>query len=537
MFGLSLSVKISGSLSAMALLCVGLFAQAHSVESVDSERATQLADLAFAYGGAGLPKKALMLLEEAQTYSGGDCFESTIWLKIGVAYQVAGKPEKGESFLEKAAKLAVEKTKGKCHGSSTSPTESFLNRAAEYSGLGYLDIGLQVADQIDSVFNAWTLAEIAGDYAALGREQYAKKIIFSAIEEHRTLIAEESEMYMIDDEVNWSPNRLLIPMASELIESKQFEMAAFVLEESNLVAEAYQSLTDPNFDVQYTISVANLLIELEQTQQARELLEAIAIEVEPLESYPTDAVSQLSRVAQLLNQVGSSRAAEVMAQAEDLAKTLSTDEELGFLYGFIVQGYAELGDFERAKAIAADINNVSDRSDAYQDIANVYAKQGDSNAANSLVKSIGNSQFARQRLFSTYLWTEQYFEAEQIARQPDILEQQQLAFTYCNEGLLDEAIELMKSFPANDYLRMCVVTELASQGEFERALALAEEVEDDSIKADALINIANYYTNPTSSVSSSLWNKMLVFLQRLFGRTDVQTPVEILDRALEIVQS
>lgn len=536
MFGHFLSVKIGGGLSAMALLCVSLFAQAQSVESVDSTRATQLADLAFAYGGAGLPGQALMLLEEAQTYSGGDCFESTIWLKIGVAYQVAGKPGKGKSFLEKAAKLAVERTEGDCYGSSTSPTESFLNRAAEYSELGYLDIGLQVANQLDSVFGAWTLAEIAGDYAALGQEQDAKKIITEAIEEHRTLIAEESEMYM-DDEANWSPNRLLVAMAFELIESEQFEMAAFVLEQSNLVAEAYQSLTDPNFDVQYTINVANLLIELEQTQQARELLEAIAIEVEPLEPFPTDAVSQLSRVAQLLNQVGSSRASEVMAQAEDLAKTLSTDEELGFLYGFIVRGYAELGDFERAKAIAADINNVSERSDAYEDIANVYAKQGDSNAANSLVKSIGNSQFARQRLFSTYLWTEQYFEAEQIARQPDILEQQQLAFTYCNEGLLDEAIELMKSFPADDYLRMCVVTELASQGEFERALALAEEVEDDSIKADALINIANYYTNPTSSVSSSLWNQMLVFLQRLFGRTDVQTPVEILDRALEIVQS
>ena len=43
MFGLSLSVKIGGGLSAMALLCVGLFAQAQSVKSVDRAEATQLA--------------------------------------------------------------------------------------------------------------------------------------------------------------------------------------------------------------------------------------------------------------------------------------------------------------------------------------------------------------------------------------------------------------------------------------------------------------------------------------------------------------
>ena len=219
-------------LAVVALVCLGHSAQAQSIERVQAQ---QLADLAFGYAQAQQTDRAIALLQEAETYAGGDCFEANVWLRIGVAYQAVGDLAAGEKFLTQAAESAIEKTATDCYSSGTSPLESVLNRAKEYAAAGHLDLARQVADLNEHLLKPLTLAEIAGYYAAAGQSRAAKQILTQAIADHQALIAQAADSETADS-MAWALDRIPASMAIRLMQEAHPELAKFVVEQSELIS-------------------------------------------------------------------------------------------------------------------------------------------------------------------------------------------------------------------------------------------------------------------------------------------------------------
>lgn len=530
MLNTSWKAQLSSGLAVVALACIGSPAQA---QSIDPGLASQLADIAFGYAQVQQPEKAIALLEQAKTYEGDDCFEAIAWLKIGVAYQAAGDQAQGEEFLTRATETAAERTSENCHSSATSPTESFLNRAAEYAEAGHLDLALQLTTRVDDFFEPFTLAEIAAEYAEAGQLRKAKRILTQAITNHQALVAQ-----LTQDNPDGAPasvaDNVLILMASQLSESGQPELAKFVVEQSGLVPA---QLPDPDqtsenavSDIANPLFIAQLLLDLEQPQQVVSLLDSIVPRIQLSPDYPMEAIYSWVGAAQIYHQLDSSQAIEVLEQAQtSLAQ--SNSQTLPSAQAQLARGYAEIGEFNQALTISESIDDVSQRQIAHGTIAASYARAGLPEEADSLVKSIGNPQFARADMLRAYLETEQYTQAEQVAQQPDMKEYSgQISQTYCEAGLLEEAVTWIDQNPAEDWLRECVATEFAKQGEFERALALVQPIEAPDNKADALTQIAIQHANPAAD---SRWQRLW---HRWFGGDRLEPAVEILDQALSLVQ-
>ena len=535
MLNISWKSQLSSGLAAIALVCIGSPVQA---QSVDRDLAAQLADIAFGYAQVQQLEKAIALLEQAETYEGGDCFEAITWLKIGVAYQAVGDQAAGEAFLTQAAESATEKTAGDCYSSATSPTESFLNRAAEYAEAGHLDLALQLTTRVDSIFEPLTLAKIAAAYAEVGQRQKAEQVLAESIADQPALVARFTQDNSDGDSILYA-DRILIAMIGQLLQLEQPELAAFVIEQSELVPVQISAPTqssDTAFNIYNALSIARLLAELEQPQQALSLLDSVVPNIQLSPQYPFEVFHNRVEAAQIYHQLDSSQAIEILAQTQASLAQLSDPQLLSSAQVRIVRGYAEIGEFDPALALAESIDSVSERQTAYEAIAAGYAKAGLSEEADSLVESIGNPRFGRVGILRAFLETEQYAQAEQLAQQPDMIEfLAEVGRTYCEAGLLERAVALIEQSPAEDWLRGCVATELAKQGEFERALDLAQPIEEPTYKAQVFTRIAVQSANPTAgSRWQRLWRQLSAPWQRWFGTAE--PTIEILDQALNLIQ-
>ena len=529
-------------LAVVALVCLGHSAQAQSIER---GQAQQLADLAFGYAQAQQTDRAIALLQEAETYGGGDCFEANAWLKIGVAYQAAGDLAAGERFLTQAAESAIEKTATDCYSSGTSPLESVLNRAKEYAAAGHLDLARQVADLNEHLLTPLTLAEIAGYYAATGQSRAAKQVLAEAIADHQALVAQADDSETAAD-LAWASDAIPAGMAALLIEAEHPDLAQFVIEQSELVSHQLTELaqtSDPTaVYIGSSLMVARLLIDLEQPQQAQSLLEATVPQIQPSAADPLETIQTWVEAAQLYHRLDSRQATASLAQAQDLSATLEAST-VAFAQARIVQGYAAIGDFDQAKALAQAIDNVSERQRAHEEIAVAYARSGSVDAANALVQSIGNSESARLSLVRAYLATEQYAAATDLAQQPDLLKKAlpEVGAAYCDAGLPEQVLPLLElSSSSENWLRRCTAAEFAQQGEFDQALALAQTITEPQIQANALMAIADRYTGPTADTASpSLWGRLATAWQLWFGSADVNQDkaVEVLDQAFKLTQA
>ena len=529
-------------LAVVALVCLSDPAQA---QSVDRGQANQLATLAFGYAQAHQTDRAIALLQEAETYAGGDCFEANVWLRIGVAYQAVGDLAAGEKFLTQAAESAIEKTATDCYSSGTSPTESVLNRAKEYAAAGHLDLARQVADLNEHLLKPLTLAEIAGYYAAAGQSRAAKQILTQAIADHQALIAQAADSETADS-MAWALDRIPASMAIRLMQEEHPELAKFVVEQSELISTQRAALAPTADataeDIDHSLAVARLLIDLEQPQQAQSLLEATLPKIQPSLAYPLETIQTWVEAAQLYHRLDNRQATTSLAQAQDLSATLEAPT-VAFAQARIVQGYAAIGDFDQAKALAQAIDNVSERQRAYEAIAVAYARSGSVDAANALVQSIGNPESARLSLVRAYLATEQYAAATDLAQQPDLLKKAlpEVGAAYCDAGLPEQVLPLLElSSSSENWLRRCTAAEFAQQGEFDQALALAQTITEPQIQANALMAIADQYTGPTADTASpSLWGRLATAWQRWFGSADVDQDkaVEVLDQALKLIQA
>ncbi|WP_121968055.1 hypothetical protein [Leptolyngbya sp. BC1307] len=261
------------------------------------------------------------------------------------------------------------------------------------------------------------------------------------------------------------------------------------------------------------------------------MLDSIVPSIQSSPQYPLEANYSRIEAAQIYHRLDSRQAIEVSAQARTSSAQLSDSQMLPLAQAALVRGYAEVGEFDQALVLAKSIDNVSQRQVAYGAIATAYARAGLPGEADSLVKSIGNPQFARADMLRAYLETEQYVQAEQVAQQPNMIEfLPEVGRTYCKAGRLEKAVTLIDQNPVEDWLRECVATEFAKQGEFERALALVQPIEAPDDKAEALTQIAVQYANPAAD---SRWQR---FWQRWFGGDRLEPAAEILDQALSLIQ-
>ena len=529
---LFLKSLLGGGATSLAILF-----SAASALAVDFGQAQQLADIAFGYGIANQPDKAIPLLERAETYQGGDCFEGNTWLKISVAYDALNQPEKAQTLLNRAIDTAHAGTEENCASSATSPSESLLNRTIDYAEAGNLDLARELVQQIEAWSQPLAMAEIAAEYNQAGQPQQAQQLISEAVASVQT---NQVALEVV------SANQMLLAIAGLLLLEDQTDLANQVLEESEITTSLLENPTDAlenDLEIYQRIDLARLLVELDQPQQALAVLDATIPTIQPSSQFPLDPFSAWIDAAHLYTQLGSEQADAVWQQVERNLEQLSNPLDIAYVQSRQVRSYAELGEFEQAKTLAETIADTSERSAAYQAIAEAYAAAGLVDEADDLVASIGEPEFARQNILRTYLTTEQYAEAEQLAKQtveflPEVIG------TYCETGQPERAVSLFEQLDAaddasKDWLRSCIATQLAQQQQFDPALELTQTIVEPDNKARTLTAIAVQQINRSPR---SIWDRLVSRLpnsvQSWFNAyAPHQDAITILDQALELVQT
>ena len=512
-------------LAVIAWLCAGNSVLA---QATDLNRASLLAEVAFEYARAERPEKAVSLLEQAEVQMGEGCYQANALLKIGVGYLKAGRSVKGEQFLTQAVEKAHERTSENCHSGATSPEESLLNRAVEYAEADHLDLALQIAERVDSWLQPVAMAEIAAYYNAAGQRRQAKQVLTQAIAIAR------------DDLEDLMANQLLIFMVDRLIQAEQPELAKFLIDETGLAQPQPSDTSQPSeaiaFDNHLKQGLVRILVDLDQPQQALTLLESIVSKIQPSPDFPLEEASQLVEAALLYNSLGQApQAAELLEKVRQMP-----DQSLAKVR--LAQGYAALGEFDQARVLAESIEVTSDRQSAYAAIAAEYAKAGLTQEADRLAQSIGGPDFVIRNMIRAYLETEQYSQAQQLAQQANMSDMSaEIAQAYLAAGEPEPALQIIDSISAVDlveWLRLRTAVEFAQQGQFDQALDQARAIAAPDTKVEALTAIAaDYLDPPANSLWGRLWARLVTVLQTWLGTSDPEKAVELLDEALNLIQS
>ncbi|MEM1254494.1 MAG: hypothetical protein AAGI69_18840 [Cyanobacteria bacterium P01_H01_bin.21] len=529
---LFLKSLLGGGTTSLAILF-----SAASALAVDLGQAQQLADIAFGYAIANQPDKAIPLLEQAETYQGGDCFEGNAWLKISVGYDAVNQADKAQTYLNRAIDTARDRTAENCASSGTSPSESLLNRTIDYAEAGNLDLAVDLVHQVDAWSQPLAMAEIAAEYNKAGQPQQAQQLIADAI-----VSVQEDEATL---DVVYG-NQILLATVGLLLLEDQTDLAKWTIEESEIITSLLENPTDAlenDADTYQRIGLARLLADLDQPQQALTVLDATVPTIQPSSQFPLDAFIGWIDAAQLYTELGSEQADDVWQQVNRNLEQLSNSHTIASVQGRLVSAYAKIGEFEQARALAETIANTNERSTAYQEIAIAYAEAGLVNEANDLIESIGEPEFARQNILRAYLHTEQYAEAEQLAKQtveflPEVIR------TYCETDQPERAMRLFEQLDAandapKDWLRSCIATQLAGQQQFDSALELTQTILDHDDKATTLTAIAVQQINRTPR---SLWGRFVSRLPKslqvwLTPSDSHQHAIALLDQALDLVQT
>ncbi|MEO0349779.1 MAG: hypothetical protein AAF282_06990 [Cyanobacteria bacterium P01_A01_bin.15] len=526
---------LSGGLTLVGLLWVGTPTLA---QSVDGARARQLADIAFGYAIADQPAQAIPLLKQAETYQGGDCFEANTWLKIGVGYQAAGQPEQGDKYLARAAETAAARTLENCASSATPPSTSLLNRTIEYAEAGHRDLALHIADRVDAWTDPLTMALIATEYSEAGQPQQAKQIITRSVTAVTQALAKESEA---------TPTLalLLLGTAGQLTYGDQPELATLMLEESGLAQlqpSADSNLLETNLASYQFLDLVRFLIDLDQQPQALAFLDSAVSIIQTPAQLNWEGLHELVDAAVLYRQLDSRQAEPIFEQVNASLSQLPHDQQRASIQAALVEGYADLGDFEQARSLAASIGNTNERQNAHRMIAAAYAKAGLAAEANDFVQSMGEQEIMRVAVLRAYLATGQYDHAQQITDRPDMVKHlPEAGHAYCDAGLPERVIPIINRLePASepaDWMRRCAAIEFARKGQPEIALLIAETSVDPEAKARLLVAIA---TQQPPSLPKSAWQRLMGWLphsvQTWFGTSESQKTVEILDEALSLIQ-
>ncbi|MGB3294789.1 MAG: hypothetical protein WBB01_17535, partial [Phormidesmis sp.] len=454
---------------------------------------------------------------------------------------------KGEAFLAQASETMALREQENCAGSATSPSESVANRIVEYAEAGHLDVALHTAKSVEVSFHslvaAFIVVQVAEESYEAGRQKEAKEIITRSIQDITAMAEQEANPTIV--------NQTILGAAGYFSAEENAELSKFVLEESDLVALQLSADNDsdssaPLLEQYQSLQLARILVDIEQPQQALDILEALTANIQASSKFPTEIVRTWVEAATLYSKLdgklGSEKADDAIAAANASLSQMPDVRSVDEAKTILVRGYAELSQFDQASELAKSIESVKARQSAYIAIVSAYIRAGLVEEAEQLAESIGMSESVRLDMMRAYLETEQYDKAQQIAEQPDMLDYlPEVGQAYCREGMLEQAVSLIDLLepaePSTDWLRGCTATAFAEQDQFDQALEIAQSMAAPERKANVLIEIAAQLTAPPDS----FWQRWIAQLPSPFdswlGGTPASTEaVELLDQARSLIE-
>ncbi|NMG09408.1 hypothetical protein [Brasilonema sp. UFV-L1] len=507
-----------------------------------------LANIAFQYAALGKTEPAVKILNQVLPLAQAnpnECFKANPLVKVAVGYILVGQEAKGKQLLAQAIQIADTQTAKRCSGSATSPDESVLNRAKEYAKAGYYDFAHQIITGVNNpVFTPIALAELAGYYAKAGETEEATKVLKGAI-----TIAQRNDNALYR-------TMTLIAIAEHLTQAGQKEQVPQVLEhalESASAIDEAQSDKNASMKVYQMLRIAKQFAQVGQVSRALKLLDQSLplIRTLPDKPFPIEKASQLVETAiQYAALEQKNKALETLAEARTTAQAIAIDEAWSKYNALarVAGGYAQIGNFDQAQQIAQLIKNVNEREQAFRGIAIAYAKAGYVDQAVQLAKSIKNQNGTFMEIARHYLKIKQYDQALQLVQKWSVKGiMPEIALGYLEAGQPERALQIVESIPPPpdakhhmEWILPAITRGFAKQGQFDQAFQVTQTMTDKNYKAQALIVIAEEYVARERENKGFIGNIFCELTNRcnsLFGSSNKDKAVEILDQALQIAQS
>ncbi|MBD2104950.1 lipopolysaccharide assembly protein LapB [Leptolyngbya sp. FACHB-261] len=522
---------------ALFLMLAGQAEQALAT-TTDSDKVRMYTEAAWQYAAIADSDRAIQVLDQALLLTRGmpeKCFQGNSLVRVAGGYWLAGQEAKGKQLLAESIQVARAQAATGCSRSATSPDESLLNRAKEFSQAGHEDIATAIATGMGDPI---TLAEIANHRAEDGAIKPAKQQVQQALTFAQNVPADYRTL-------------ILIGMAERLSQPELKRQMLPVLEQAlQQPVEGGELSESESLQIGQKFRIAKQFAEAGQQRRAIEILDQTVPQIRTLviKLYPGARVSLLSEVAEQYAVLGEqTKATEVLAEARVLAQAIKQPQARDLGLVSVARSYAKVGNFDQAQQIAQAIEEVEEREGALSGIAIGYAKAGEVERATELatqVRSHRNNTLAE--IARHYLAQKQYDQALQFAQKWQVKSVfPEIASGYVESGQPDRALQVVKSIPAppgETQHMQWIFPELArgfaEQGQFEQGLQLARTISERQYKAYALLGIAKQYVQPkTEGGLQGFAAALSDWFQSWFGESDQERSLKILDEVLQVIQS
>lgn len=562
------SAKHLTPIAAIALL-FGLSA-GKAIASPSTElKARLLSEIGFEYAALG-SDRALEVFDQAQQSIDAmtnRCYQANPVLRVGGGHWLLERPEgdtvpgaQSDRLLNEAIEIAQAQEKTGCSSSATSPTESLANRAREIAKAGHLDLAIEVSTKLRDPIS---LSEFSTALAKEGETERADEVLNQAIE-----FAQQFEIPGVTDAAQWR-TMILVFMGEQLLEAERPEAARQVFDraiESIPAIESTESTAlSPAAPAQVSLRLATALAESGATQQAIDLLNQTIPTIRALRD--SSATDRASLDAMIVDAQVDAAIAHHELDQQDQAIALLVEAEgdrSPASLVWVADGYAKIGEFERALQMARSISSPREQQMALTQIAIAHVEAGNEAEAVKIAQSLDNPSYILSRIVQFYLSDNQIdraFDFVQARQVTDV--NSDLATAFLEAGQPDRALQIVQannlegfapdiaqSFAENgqpeqaialindQWILPSLVGSFAEQGQFDRAVQIAESIENPELKAGAFLAIAQAYTEEPAQSSLQSWlSRMAEQVGSMFGTTDRERATEMLDRAVEVTES
>ncbi len=529
---------------AIALVAVlSSTSMAIAVEPQDT-KARLLTDIAFQYADLGKSDRAIEVLEQGLRLTramSSKCFQANPLARTAGSYFLLGQDALAKQLLAEAVQTAKKQDATGCSSSATSPTESLSNRAGEYAEAGHLEFAIDLSSQLGDPI---LMAELAGYLEAAGQSERAAKILDQAI-----VLAMASPQFP-------SP-LLLIAMAESLRAAEHPTLVPRLLQRSLESISAKPSSQSPaELQIHSMLGIARSFAGIQSNSQALAVLGRAMSKVQTRPNaekvqYQVEAASQYKALGQ------PRQATEILAAALANAQNLPKDKSLNreSALASVAEAYAKLGDFEQALKIARSAGKVQGRIFGYERIAVAYAIAGKSDEAARLAQLGGNRNNTLIEIVRYYLTQKQPDQALKFVQTHQVKGiADEVAQGYLKAGQPEQALKIVqnsqpKNQPKNqekpknqemEWVFPEVARGFAQQKQFNSALEVAQSINNKTYKIQALVAIAEGYSNIDTAKPEGVSGLMTHFgnwVQETFGDSDREQAVKALDQALELARS
>jgi tetratricopeptide (TPR) repeat protein len=319
------------------------------------------------------------------------------------------------------------------------------------------------------------------------------------------------------------------------------------------------------------LQIAKSFAGLRSNSQALAVLDRVMPKIQALSTSNSEKINYQVEAALQYAALGQQQPTAILAEARVNAQNLPKNDGLSraVALGSVAEGYAKLGDFEQARKIAQSTEKVGGRILAYEGIALAYAIAGRPDEAVKLAQLSGNRNGALIQIVRHYLTQKQpdpalkFVQAHQVkgiaaevalgyleVKQPE----QALKIVQMNDlegfvpeiarqsaavGQPDPARKLLTN-PQMEWVLPEVASGFAQQRQFNSAIEVTQAIKDKNYKIQALMAIAQSYTNNDAVQSGSLSRLFAGFgdwVKGIFGDSDRENAAKALGQALENTRS